>query len=119
MFEFKNPNCPIIANDTSVTYPEHGGYRYLVRSVGSKGEFYCVTDDRGTVVAHQINKAGDSGSYDYARGVEMVEDAIKRAAADRNVIEAAERLRICESEEFLAMDYDDDVAAYDAAHGIR
>ena len=118
MFVFANKNCPIIANDTLVTYPEHGGYRYLVRSVGSKGEFYCVTDDRGTVVAHQINKAGDGGSYNYARGVQLVEAAIKKAAADRNVIEAAERLQLYANEEFLAMDYDDDMAAYDAAHGI-
>ena len=80
MFDFKNPNCTIIGDGTVVTYPEHGGYRYTVRSVGSKGEFYCVTDDRGTVVAHQINKAGDGSSYNWARGVQLVERAIKRAA---------------------------------------
>ena len=39
-------------------------------------------------------------------------------SADRNVIEEAER-KLYENEEFLAMDYDDDVAAYDAAHGIK
>ena len=90
MFVFANKNCPIIANDTLVTYPEHGGYRYLVRSVGSKGEFYCVTDDRGVVVAHQINKAGDGGSFNYARGVQLVEVAIRRAAAHRHVMEASQ-----------------------------
>ena len=119
MFRFENSNCTIIGDGTVVTYPEHGGYRYTVRSVGSKGEFYCVTDDRGTVVAHQINKAGDGSSYNWARGVQLVERAIKRASADRNVIEEAERLKLYENEEFLAMDYDDDVAAYDAAHGIK
>ena len=115
MFEFKNPNCPFIEDGTVVTYPELGGFQYTVTT----GQWlYIVRDDRGEVVA-KVNQTGRPfGGFNWAEGVEMVEAAIKRAAADRNGIEAAERLRIAQSEEFLAMDYDDDVAAYDAAHGI-
>ena len=116
MFTFENPNTPIIAHETVVTYPVLGGYQYRVLSADY---VYVVRDDRGEVVARVSQTGSPFGGFDWAEGVEMVETAIKKDAAIRSVREAAERLRVCESEEFLAMDYDDDVAAYDAAHGIN
>lgn len=116
MFDFKNRNTPFIEDGTVVTYPEHGGFQYTVTT---DQYLYIVRDDRGEVVARVSQTGSPFGGFDWAEGVEMVEDAIKRATADRNVIEEAERLKLYENEEFLAMDYDDDVAAYDAAHGIK
>ena len=97
MFNFKNPNTPFIEDGTVVTYPEHGGFQHTITT----GQYlYIVRDDRGEIVA-RVSRAGSPfGGFDWAEGVEMVEDAIKRAAADRNVIEEAERLKLYENEEF-------------------
>ena len=78
MFEFKNPNCPFIEDGSVV---EHGGYQYTVTT----GQYlYIVRDDRGEVVARVSQTGTPFGGFDWAEGVEMVEDAIKKAAAERN-----------------------------------
>lgn len=76
MFTFRNPNTPIIAHGTVV---EHGGEQFTVKS-GVLQYFYSVCNSAGEQVA-LVPMAGRSGCYDWAAGVALVEDAIKKAAA--------------------------------------
>ena len=83
MFDFKNPNTPFIEDGTVVIYPENGGFQYTVTT----GQYpYIVRDDRGDVVARVSQTGSPFGGFDWAEGVEMVEDAIKRATEERSYV---------------------------------
>lgn len=81
MFTFKNQNTPIIADGTQVELAGfrftiiHTQYHYNVYMADPQGE-WC---ERVQHVA-MIPQAGRWGFYDWAAGVQEVEDAIRCAA---------------------------------------
>lgn len=80
MFDFKNPNTPFIEDGTVV---EHGGFQYTITT----GQYlYIVRDDRGEIVARVSQTGSPFGGFDWAEGVEMVEDAIKRVTEERSYV---------------------------------
>jgi len=80
MFTFKNPNTPIIADGTQV---ERAGFRFTIIHTQYHYNVY-MADPQGewaesVQMVAMIPKAGRWGFYDWAAGVQEVEDAIRGA----------------------------------------
>lgn len=72
MFNFKNPNTPIIPSGTVV---DHGGVKFTINA-GVLKYFYNVTTDDGRDLG-LISMNGNGSSFHWKAGVDDVEALIK------------------------------------------
>ena len=87
MFTFKNKNTPIIADGTR---GRASGLRFTIIHTHYHYNVYMAAHPKASgpvEMVAMIPKAGRWGRYDWAAGVQEVEEAIIRAAERHNALE--------------------------------